>query len=272
MKISLTPRQRALLVFVSASAYTAWFSGLGMRTEAAGFEQPSLPAVTIDERPALPPVASLIARDPFAANPGTRAQPAGRNAVSADSRAAEKQLAIAPGPAVTGVVVPDIDGRSQLPAATLTLVLRATIVGPDPVAYVANGTAMDIVRVGDTLGDHRVTKIDLRGIVFSDGTRLDLPDAYEATPPPRPRRGASGERISLEALRRLLAPPEPRAAAPGASAQATPQPAPTATYPTPGPLPTVNMQGLPVGVNPTPNPDNPTPYPYPYPYAPPAPH
>ena len=271
MKFALAPRQRALLLFVSASAYMAWFSGLGSRSDAAYFDASPRPAITIDERATLPPVASLINRDPFAANPAMRAARAAAASPSGTRAAAglQSEVALTSTPAGGDMAVPDIDGQAQLPVKTLTLVLRATIVGPQPVAYVANGAAMDIVRVGDTLGDRRVMAIDLRGIVFSDGTRLDLPPAYEATPRPQKRRTDGGERISLDALRRLLLAPQSAGATTNGTAPPTPQPAPSSTYPSPGPLPTVNMQGLPVGVNPTPNPNEPTPYPYPYPYAPP---
>ena len=274
MRLTLTARQRSLLLFLSASGYTAWFSGLGERTDAGELGAVSQPFATVGVRADLPRVASLIVRDPFAGKPSVgparvmpdRSHPA--NDADADSAV---PLARAPGKS-DGVVVPDIAGAGAgLPA--LTLVLRATIVGPNPIAYVANGTAMDIVRVGDTLGERRVTKIDLRGIAFDDGTRLDLPVAYLATPQPARRRSASDDRISLEALRRLLLPAREANAARNTATQAPPpQPAQTETVPTPGALPTVDMRGLPVGVNPTSDPNGPTPYPNPYPYAPPAHH
>lgn len=276
MRISLSQRQRALLLFLSASAYTAWFSGLGDRTSAGELGAVPQPFVTIDVRPDLPRVASLIVRDPFAGKPSANARTTSDRAPAADASSSQRDLAVANVPGGSGaVVVPDIANAGAAPAAALTLVLRATIVGPNPVAYVANGTAMDIVRVGDTLGERRVAKIDLRGIAFDDGTRLDLPVTYLATPPPARKRSASDERLTLETLRRFLLPArEQRANAASASQPQAmpPPPSQTQAFPTPGPLPTANMQGLPVGVNPTSDPNAPTPYPNPYPYAPPAHH
>ncbi len=277
MRLSLTQRQRALLLFLSASGYTAWFSGLGERTNAEDLGAVPQPFVTIDVRPDLPRVASLIARDPFAGKPSAgsaRAMPSDRSH-AANAAGADNELAVANLPGASdAVTVPDIANAGAVPVAALTLVLRATIVGPNPVAYVANGTAMDIVRVGDTLGDRRVAKIDLRGIAFDDGTRLDLPVSYVATPQPARRHSASGDRVTLESLRRLLLPARDQqaSAARATQTQPPPQPTQTATFPTPGALPTVNTQGLPVGVNPTSDPNGATPYPNPYPYAPPAHH
>lgn len=272
MTLSLTPRQRTLLLFLSASGYTAWFSGLGDRTEAEVLGTRSAPIVTIDAPSPLPRVASVIRRDPFASKP--QAKPAHVPGVppleSGDANSAAIAVANTQPVSKDGVVVPDIEIGSATP---LALLLRATIVGPQPVAYVANGTAMDIVRVGDTLGERRVAQIDLRGISFADGTRLDLPDAFVPTPRPERRRAKAGDPITLQALRRLLLSTKKQDAA---TVPEPAEPAPSAgsvsNYPTPGPLPTVDMQGLPVGVNPTANPNAPTPYPYPYPYAPPVRH
>jgi hypothetical protein len=224
MKLAITPRQRALLLFVSASGYTAWFSGLGDRTSAAELGSVAQPFVTVDARPDLPSVASIIARDPFLGKPGPGAANGTRSQPSAPA-GADSSIAMGSVPNPGDVVVPDIASRSGAAGDRLTLVLRATIVGPEPVAYVANGTAMDIVRVGDSLGDRRVAKIDLRGIAFADGTRLDLPDAYVATPEPARRRAANQDRISLEALRHLLLPA--RAQPNGPSDETTPPQTPS---------------------------------------------
>ncbi|GAC1530335.1 MAG: hypothetical protein NVS2B8_18380 [Vulcanimicrobiaceae bacterium] len=170
-----------------------------------------------------------------------------------------------------GVVNPFRGGAAGKPSLN-----RATIVGRNPVAYVANGNVMDIVRIGDRLGDHRVAKIDLRGIAFADGLRLDLPGNFEAPPAKRAASGG-GVTIKLDDLRKLLAGPRaagplapPAGANPGTVATAVPTPAPTGTFPTPGPLPTIDQRGIPPGTNPTFDPTAPTPYPEPYPYAPPA--
>ena len=290
MKLSLTRRQRAMLLFLSASGYTAWFSGVGERGEAQGFATESPAGVSISERRLPPRVASVISHDPFSGKPtvATNApnakittQTGGPNGSAASgttprtpTSAAASVAAIAGGglgAGARGNVVPNIGAdpnvASDATGPTLTLMLRATIIGRNPVAYVENGTMMDIVRVGDSLGDRRVAKIDLRGIAFTDGSRLDLPDTYISTPAPRRPTATQQRGLTLNDLRRLLIPPQPSATQ--GSSEGAPLPAPTGTYPTPGPLPTVNTQGLPVGVNPTPNPYNPTPYPYPYPYAPP---
>jgi hypothetical protein len=183
---------------------------------------------------------------------------------AASSVAAPEQLAAVP----AGIVVPNIAEVAEADSPAMQVSVRATIVGPNPVAYVENGAVMDIVRVGDTLGDQRIVRIDLRGISFSDGSRLDLPDAYAATPPPA-RASDSAITLRLAEIRRLLAPKQAQVAPAATPPAGVPSPSPSATYPTPGPLPTVNAQGIPVGVNPTFDPTAPTPYPYPYPYAPP---
>jgi hypothetical protein len=288
MNVSLTSRQRATLLFLSASGYIAWFSGLGDRIEAQGLGPSETATFTIAQPGRVPNVAGVIRRDPFAGKPPERAT-AGLMPSSAlrsegftalgDDRAntrGDAALAIASGSA--GVTVPNIGAEpsvvAQVSAPTLTLALRATITGPNPVAYVANGSVMDIVRVGDTLGDRRIAKIDLRGIAFADGTRLDLPEIslssprQPATRAPHP---SAPRTLTIGDLRRLLL---PRRAEPAAvpDAPTMPVPSPTYNYPTPGPLPTIDQRGLPVGVNPTPDPNAPTAYPYPYPYAPPVPH
>jgi hypothetical protein len=279
MRLTITSRQRALLLFVSASGYTAWFSGLGDRTSAEELGPVAQPFVTVGERPDLPSVAAIIVRDPFAGKP----LPGAASGANANANANAARNPVQPSSAVGSgdVVVPDIASRSGGASGEATLVLRATIVGPEPVAYVANGTAMDIVRVGDSLGERRVAKIDLRGIAFADGTRLDLPDAYVPPPEPARHRAANEDRISLAVLRRLLLPshaqplPDGRSDGntPNPQMQATPlQTASASAFPTPAPLPTIDMRGLPVGVNPTADPNGPTPYPNPYPYAPPVRH
>jgi hypothetical protein len=259
---------------LSASGYTAWFSGLGERSDAEGLTSAPQPIVTIDLRPPLPPVASLITRDPFAGNPALAASAVNQAGTAHRNRSSAGATAAAgpdPSDGSSSVVVPDIEVRSGPAATTLTLVLRATIVGPEPVAYVANGTQMDIVRVGDILGVRRVTRIDLRGIAFADGTRLDLPGAFVPTPAPA-HPSDDRDRITLETLRRLLLAPRTPTTATTPSIASTAAPEPSASYPTPAPLQTVDRQGLPVGVNPTENPAEPTAYPYPYPYAPRVPH
>ncbi len=275
--IALTRRQRSLALFFSASSYLAWFSGVGDRLDAQGIAGTPMPSLTIAPRSAPPRVNAIIRRDPFAGAPAPR--DAGGDAPSRDRPYNADASASAVGGPAPGGTVPDIAGA--LPAgidarpqeAPLTLVVRATITGPNPVAYVANGTMMDIVRIGDRLGDRRVAKIDLRGLAFADGSRLDLLGNFEVRP--APVRAAGGVTIKLDDLRKLLlgtraeAPLAPPAGTNPATV-ASPAPSATGSFPTPGPLPTVNQRGVPVGTNPTFDPSAPTPYPEAYPYAPPA--
>ncbi len=283
MSITLTARQHAALLFLSASGYIAWLSGLGGRLEAQDLA-PGRPATfTIVEAGPAPRVADVIRRDPFAGKPRTDARQ--QSAATTDGTTAavgkaapDAATAIASGGAPGDLAVPNIGDEpgtvAQPPTAMLTLALRATIVGPNPVAYVENGTVMDIVRVGDALGDRRIAKIDLRGIAFGDGTRLDLPETQMSPVPltagtPAPR-AATPRTLTLEDLRRLLATRTKAEAQPSALPASLSSPS-AASDPSPGPLPTIDTRGLPVGVNPTSNPEAPTPFPYPYPYAPPAP-
>ena len=289
--ITFTHRQRSLVLFFSASAYIAWFSGLGERLDAQSLVGTPTPMLTLAPRELPPRVANIIKRDPFAAAPSEdRPEPPPAPQYESASRSFSPGYATVPNlaeaPAVpdpgvgTTIVAQQGAPDGVRPASVeMTLVVRATIVGANPVAYVANGSTMDIVRVGDRLGDRRVAKIDLRGLAFADGSRLDLVGNFEA-PPARPKRrvAAGGATIRLDDLRRLLgvaqaqSPPlAPPAGAPTVTATAMP-PAPAGTFPTPGPLPTVNQRGVPVGTNPTFDPTGPTPYPEPYPYAPPARH
>jgi len=184
----------------------------------------------------------------------------------------------ASGAGSSDVLVPNIATTSMVSQPPVPLVVRATIVGANPVAYVEQGTAMDIVRVGDVLGNERVETIDLRGLSFASGARLDLPQGYQA--PPRPvRQGAPSFALPFDLLRRLVAPRSPQSTTASPLAQApSPFPLPRTAPPfpnsTPGDaspsrLPTVDTRGLTVGTNPTADPNAPTPFPYPYPYAPP---
>jgi len=278
--ISTTRSQRAALFFVSASAYLAWYSGFGEPLEAQGIAGAPAPSLTIVPKAIQPHVSRLIMRDPFAGAP-ERSAPNDASSRSPSTDGASVTIhtnAMVPknltsADDMTTGFVPDIASARDT-ANAVTLVVKATIVGRNPVAYVANGTMMDIVRVGDRLGDRRVAKIDIRGIVFSDGTRLDLPGAFVPTPPPAA--AGSAITIKLDDLRRLLkpnlqqslsAPPHRHSAG---AAPAAVAPASTEIFPTPGSLPTIDARGIPAGTNPTPNASGPTPYPNPYPYAPPA--
>ncbi len=285
--ITFTNRQRSLALFLSASAYIAWFSGLGERLDAQSLVGTPAPTLTLAPRALPPRVGSMIKRDPFAAAPSEdRPEEAPASQAENASRSytpgytTVPNLVGAPSVPDPGVGTTIVDqrgapGEVRMTSAATTLDVRATIVGANPVAYVANGTMMDIVRIGDRLGDRRVAKIDLRGLAFADGSRLDLAGSFEAPPaPPKRRVAASEATIRLDDLRKLLgvaqaqSPPlAPPAGAGAVTATAAP-PAPAGTFPSPGPLPTVNQRGVPVGTNPTFDPTGPTPYPEPYPYAP----
>jgi hypothetical protein len=171
-----------------------------------------------------------------------------------------------------GGAVPNIAGapadlamNDASAGSEMTLVVRATIVGKHSVAYVANGSEMDIVRVGDSLGDRRIASIDLEGIAFTDGSRLDLVASYEATPAPAPVRSNAID-LRIDQLRKLFARSDVSGNA-QVSATQPPIEAPQTESPvTPAPLRTTDTTGLAPGTNPTPDLSDPTAYPYPYPY------
>jgi hypothetical protein len=256
----ITPRQRWALLLLSASSYAYWLSGAGSRLSAEE-TTPLSASTSIGFRVRTEPyVASIIKRDPFAGAPTIAREP--QAPVASDA---------------VDLKVPDLGDPDAVTAAELAraappsadpggLVLRATMTGAHPLAYVGVGTLMQIVGIGDTIAGRRVAAIELGVIRFADGSRLELPGESGPIRPPAARRPRSIT-LTLADLQRLLNPPRTRAAS--QPPQATPSPVPTSTYPTPGPLPTVDRRGLPVGVNPTPDPSAPTPFPYPYPYAPP---
>ena len=290
MSFAFSSRGRAIVLFVSAAAYSAWFSGLGERGDASDLPSEAPTEMRVVPHRAPPSVATTIRRDPFARN----TRPAGADVANAneenvtggamrgtseyDGRSRTHDApAIASARVDDGPDVPNIasdagPGATGAIGPSETLVLRATIVGPSPVAYVGHGTSMDIVRVGDTLGGRRVARIDLHGIAFADGSRLDLPDAYaNAAPVPVAAHAVapSEHPLTLEALRRFLVTPSParsdaRITRPQAADVATPAPTDAA-------LPLVDRNGLPAGATPTPDANGPTAFPYPYPYPPPPP-
>ena len=116
---------------------------------------------------------------------------------------------------------------------------------------------MTIVRPGDAVEGLRVRLIDLRGVVFDDGTRLELAERSGAPEPARaplrPARGTAATEAPATAT-----PAERSAAGSG----------PVNDDPTPGPLPTPKPGSYPLGARPTSDPAAPTAFPYPYPYAP----
>ena len=274
MKLSITRTQRSLLLFLSASGFVAWFAGVGAPLDAANITGPRIASITMPPSAPIPRVAEAIVRDPFA---GAPVEPAAleRPAPSGDTVPA---IPASPSDAAGGTTdsVPNI-GNAMPPAAAaptpaVSLIVRATIVGKTSVAYVANGSEMDIVRVGDSLGDRRVTTIDLEGIAFDDGTRLDLSSTYLATS--APVASTHGDiAIPLEALRKMLQPLRTRPAQTPATtgvplATARPEQSPAVVAEPPEALPTADQHGLSPGQNPTPDAGGATAFPYPYPYPP----
>lgn len=274
---SITSKQRSLVLFLSASSYIAWFSGLDERIDAQSIVESPPPILFITKRNEAPRVDSVIRRDPFASS-----------SFHADSALASsgrvnlaKALDLKRSPTDHDMDVPDIDvdepdgiSDSQETTTIPILNVKATLTGASPVAYVTNGTNMDIVRIGDLLAGRRIASIDLRGIVFADGTRLDLmPNSETRT---TPRTSTSGVIRRLDELRKLLlgrqGHPTELGTAENAEHAIALKPAHTVTFPSPGPLPTVDQRGFSVGTNPTFDPTAPTPYPEAYPYAPPVRH
>jgi hypothetical protein len=249
-------------LFLSASGYVAAFSGVGARIDAQDITGPRVRSMVFTTVPMPPAVAGQIRRDPFAGAPNVPAS-TDVNASAPEPLPSDRGDVGGAVPNIAGAPA-DVAMNAAPAAAEVTLVVRATIVGKHSVAYVANGSEMDIVRVGDSLGDRRIVAIDLDGIAFSDGSRLDLVGSYEATPAPPARTNSIDLRI--EQLRKLFE----RNYAVGSARVAATQPpseAPQTEAPvTPAPLRTTDTTGLAPGSNPTPDLNDPTAYPYPYPY------
>lgn len=75
MVLSLSRQQRAALLFVSASAFLAWFSGFGDRLDAQGFARDPRPSLTIVSHAPPPRVSTIVSRDPFAGAPALQGAP-----------------------------------------------------------------------------------------------------------------------------------------------------------------------------------------------------
>jgi hypothetical protein len=148
----------------------------------------------------------------------------------------------------------DDEERTATPAPSV-LQLRATIVGASPVAYVVDGQTMHVVAPGDHLGSRRVTEIDATGVVFDDGTRLELSGNSGPVAKPTTARGLRPSRTTRETT----------ASYPVATTAPTARAEPV---PTPAPLPTIKPGAFPLGSSPTSDPNAPTPFPYPYAYPP----
>ena len=253
-----TTSSRRLWLFVSATSYAATLCGFDDRLGAAEVSNVSISA-TVPAYPSTdPPVESIVRRDPFVGE-----------IASTNARIADKTDG--------DVTVPDIIPRyadeiafDQTPETEApALSVRATITGPHPVAYVEVGNTLNIVRLSDMVAGKRVAAIDLRGLQFSDGTRLDLTGASIRAPAP----GLSKESKRPDALMRefqrlrqlVLSRSTTNATEipPSAESQRPPE-----SVVTPGPLRTVDPRGISVGATPTPDAEGPTAFPIPYPYPP----
>jgi hypothetical protein len=277
--IAQTRRLRAMLIVVSAASYVLSLSDLSNPLDARDLPATPAPTRRTIDRPTAPPLSVYVRRDPFAGAP--ESETAADDVLQDGSAALGTRSIVANTPKgaddADGTVVPDIatDGAGVAADANAgveasSFIVRATIAGAHPVAYVAQGSDLQLVRVGDSVAGRRVVAIDLRGLALSDGTRLDLVESYLATPAPRAR-GGSRIDAAIAEIRRLRAELEARVGHDGVPVPLAGRPSPTdmpAFATTPGPLPTVDTRGLPVGVNPTPDAGGPTAFPYPYPYAP----
>jgi hypothetical protein len=140
-------------------------------------------------------------------------------------------------------------------------VLKATILGDSPVAYLANGNAMRLVRVGDVVDGRRVQTIDARGILMNDGRRLDLASSATTRVTPAAQGHLRAASTNVPTHPRLLTPSMPVLLTP------PPVSMPSA-LPTPAPPPTIKPGAYPLGSRPSGDPLAPTAFPYPYPYPP----
>ncbi len=252
----LTPNSRQLWLFVSATSYAATFCGFDDRLGAAEVPRTSTFAPVAAYRPTDPPVESIVRRDPF---------------IGASSTYPDRAERAAP-----EVTVPDIVPRYADQIAfdradktgSPTLSVRATITGLHPIAYVEVGETLTIVRISDTVGGRRVVAIDLLGIRFSDGTRLDLSGTSMPSAPALAKESKRPDALMLELRRiRQLVLSRTTTNATAVSPPAESQRSPDGLV-TPGPLRTVDPRGIAVGTTPTPDADARTAFPIPYPYQP----
>jgi hypothetical protein len=249
----LTPLQRTAAFAFSAVTYGLAFlsDGSALKAQPAANSLRVAPLVL----PTTLAIAASIRRDPFAFTPRPQrlAEPA------APAGTGDANAGFAPVP--PGLTVPSIDGLGQAEGPSRSISLKATIAGEQPVAYLQDGQRMTIVRPGDAIEGLRVRLIDLRGVAFDDGTRLELPERSGAAERARatvlPARGTAAAEAAPTAT------PAPASAGGGAAGSG-----PLHDGPTPGQLPTPKPGSYPLGTRPTSDPAAPTAFPYPYPYAP----
>jgi len=231
---------RALAFSLACAAVVAAY-GIAARARNTAAPAP------LREMPAIRPFHSVVAairRDPFAGAPShPHPAPSPTHGLSLDEFSDFVALA----------------GSSEPAPPETEFVLKATIVGAAPVAYLASGMTMRIVRVGDMVGGRKVESIDARGIQLSGSMRLEL--ATSATPrlTSAPRR-ASRSPFSAARVRDFAASSTSAPSAPSFPGSAPPT--------TPGPPPTIRPGAYPLGSRPSSDPSAPTALPYPYPYPP----
>ncbi len=102
----------------------------------------------------------MISRDPFVGKPVVPAaiDPPLTGPPSPPQPAVANDTAVA---AAGPGDVPDIASGTANDVASSArpeLVIKATIAGPHPVAYVASGADMEVVRIGDTLAGHESSR------------------------------------------------------------------------------------------------------------------
>jgi len=231
----------ALFVVLCATLYAY---AAGLRAAATNDTAPVVRSARVEG--AYVPLDGIIRRDPFAGAPrAPRPKPTATEAFQALDLFNGESDIVASG------------SRANSSETTPAFVLKATIVGDSPVAYLSAGKTLRIVRVGDFVGERKVIAIDARGITLAGGDRLNL----ESTSAASRARGEAGQRgMTRSRSKQELATPS---AAPIVATTSAPV-APT----TPGPLPTIKPGAYPIGSRPTPDPFAPTAFPYPYPYPP----
>jgi len=242
--LALTRVERSALFVVSAAAYIASFSGTQGKLHAQSAPDNPIPTTLVVHRVRSVLVSSAIRRDPFAGD------------LPLTSGLVHTERMLDP-------QVPDIIEEAAPPHRSSDVYrLKATITGRNAIAYVQSGSAIEILRVGDVMGERTVKSIALDGITFSDGSHLGL--VQHESPVLMATTSASfAARIAL--LRHLLI-SSLRAVRPASRQSPPPAPIlPTAlpTYPAPSGLPTIVPYVLPVGVSPTSDANGPTPYPLP---------
>lgn len=259
--LTITRAQRAALLFTSALMYVVWLIGPTAALNAQ--DTVAVPdRVALTEPPSIP-VRLAIERDPFAGAPSD-ASPGAQSSATFSNFLPHLQ----PDTRHQELLVPNIDAAMEAkgpPPISSTLVLKATIVGNDSVAYLQDGTSMKIVRVGDPIGERLVRAIDLAGVELDDGSRLELQAAGSVhhgrlhAPSLAEDVARRVEFLLKRQAQNLSGSPAGKLVLP--SAADTPRAVDSLV--TPGPLPTVVPDPLPIGTSPSNSSPAASPYPLP---------